>query len=109
MISKQNRSIRYTVIREAAGLSYGKNHWDLLDPEHVKTLAHVIGKAGVNTGTYAPFLGVRFEDELTNRAMALGTGQEIIFVHRGLLGLPAHLIVEKFTAMWPDRIPRSRD
>lgn len=106
MISKKTRFIRYSIIREAGGISYGKNHWDLLDPDQVKTLVQVIGKAGVSMGTYAAFLGMMLEDELTDRSMRVSNGQEIIFVHRELLSLPVHLITEKFTAMWPSTMPR---
>jgi hypothetical protein len=105
MISKQNRSIRLTIIREAAGVSYGKNHWDLLDPDQVKILAHVIGKAGLSTATYAMFLGARLEDEVTDRDTLMSTGQEVIFVHRSLLeSVPADLLLNKFTAIYQDRI-----
>lgn len=90
MISKQTRFIKYTIIRNATGKNFGKNHSDLLDSDQVKILAQVIGKAGIQTHTYAIFKGVRMEsqDEITDRSLPVSIGDEIVFIHRGLLNLP---------------------
>lgn len=87
MISKQTRYIRYVIVRNSAGKNFGKNHSDLLDPDQVKTLVQVIGKAGIQTHTYAIFKGMRMEsqDEITDRSMPVYIGDEIVFIHRGLL------------------------
>ena len=89
MISKQTRAIRYSIVRNTAGKNFGKNHSDLLDPDQVKTLVQVIGKAGIQTNTYAIFKGMRMEpqDEITDRSMPVSIGDEIVFIHRGLLNV----------------------
>ena len=47
MFSKTHR-VKYSIIREAAGFSYGMNNWDYVDPREKTKIYEVMGVAGVN-------------------------------------------------------------
>ncbi len=95
----QTHRIRYDVIRDAAGITYGKNHWDYVDPRTTNTLSGVIGKAGINLTEYAAFLKPNFSDdqEVTVRSTVIPNLSRVYFVHRGLLGLLDRHILERWT------------
>ena len=95
----QTHRIRYDVIRDAAGITYGSNHWDYVDPRVTNTLAGVIGKAGINLTEYAAFLKPSFSpsDEVTDRSTIIPNFTRVYFVHRGLLDLLDQHILERWT------------
>jgi len=98
MIGKTN-FVKFVVIRSAVDLSFdgGENYWDLVEPTETPTLAHVIGKAGISTTTYAAFNGLILTEELTDRTQTVNNKQTIYFVHRGLLDLRPELITENWS------------
>lgn len=104
-VSKQTRFVKYTVIRTAAGISFGSNDYDMVDPDAVSTLGELRGFAGVDKD-YASFRGVSFKIELTDRDMAVKNRDEFSFVHRGLLHLRPELLTNEFLRRYPGRIPQ---
>lgn len=99
MAVSQTFRIRFDVIRDAAGVKYGKNHWDYVDPRKFNTLAGIIGVAGISMSEYAAFLKPDFDEtrEVTDRSTVIPNLSRVYFVHRGLLGLRDHHILEKWT------------
>ncbi len=92
----QTHYIKYAIVKEAAGRSYGKNQTDTLDPREVSTLSQVIGNAGVNLTTYAAFFNYNFHTEVTDRNTPVKNKQTVIFVRRELLDLAPLYLVERW-------------
>lgn len=87
-------NIRYFIIRNKAGLNFGTNESKLADPRSVNTLAQLIGEAGVDSTKYAIFFGYNLEEEHTNRTELVYNQQDIYFIHRELINLPPHLLLQ---------------
>lgn len=86
-------NIRYYIIRNKAELNFGSNKSNLVDPRTIKTLAQLIGSAGINSSDFAIFFGYNFEDNHTDRTTEILNQQDIYFVHNGLINLPPHLLL----------------
>lgn len=91
--------IRCFVINEAAGRSYGKNRYEVLDPKVVKILSQVIGHMGIDTKKYSVFKDYNFKNELLDRQAKTKNKQVYIIVRKPLLELiPLHIIERWVTA-----------
>jgi hypothetical protein len=86
-------NIRYSIIRNKAGLNFGVNETNLADPRTIKTLGQLFGAAGIDSSQYATFYGYNFDEEITDRTVEVLNEQDVYFVHRGLINLPPHLLI----------------
>lgn len=91
--------IRCFVINEAAGRSYGKNRYEVLDPKNVKILSQVIGHMGIDTTKYSVFKDFNLKRELSDRQAKTKNKQTYIIVRKPLLDLiPLHIVERWVTA-----------
>lgn len=83
------------MVKEAAGRSYGKNRYEVLDPRVAKTVSQVIGNMGVSLKEYAVFANFNFRTEL-ERTRTVKNRETILFVKRELLDLKPLYLVERW-------------